>query len=121
MPTLNVCPFAFDICITRGDSTPMSVTITDDAATPAPIDITGFTYLLTVDPSESPADGTGNLFQLAESNTPGVDGVVVFSPSTTDTDQTPSDYFFDIQQTDAGANLRTVAKGKFTVLQDITK
>jgi hypothetical protein len=117
--TLNVCPAAVDVCITRGDSTPISFTLVDEAG--AAIDNTGSTYLLTVDPSDEPADALENLFQLAQSNTPGSDGVVTFSPSTVDTDQTPDEYFFDVQQTDVGGNLRTVIKGKFTIQQDITK
>ena len=100
MATLNVCPVSVDICVVRGDSTIMTF-VMQDAAEVA-IDITGFTYLLTVDPSSEPATDTNNLFQPTESNTPGSDGKVTFSPTTVNHDQTPAEYFFDLQQTDAG-------------------
>lgn len=115
--TLNLGPDPATIRVTRSDSTPFSLIITDE--TGAVINITGFTYLLTVDPSEAPLDNTNNLFQLTGVVPVGTDGVVTFSPTTTNLDQTATEYFFDVQQTASGA-VRTVAKGSFFILDQIT-
>lgn len=112
---LNLCPDEIDICISRGDDTPMAFRMQE-----AGVDLTiaGFTYLLSVDTREEPDDVATQLFQLTGVE---VSPLVTFSPTTSNTDLTPDDYFFDIQETNTAGKLRTVAKGKFTVSQDITK
>lgn len=117
---LNICPVEIDLCITRGDTTPWTFTILQsDGVTPE--DITGFSYLLTVDPSDEPADALNNLFQLTGTIPVGTDGVVQFSMTAIQADQTPAVYFYDLQQTDGSSLIRTVAKGSFEFKQDITK
>jgi hypothetical protein len=117
---LNICPVAIDLCISRGDTTPWTFTILKaDGVTPEPI--TGFSYLLTVDPSDEPVDSVNNLFQLTGTITDGPNGVVQFELTAGDADQTPNEYFFDLQQTDGSSKIRTIAKGTFEFKQDITK
>ena len=116
---LNVCPVAIDLCITRGDTTPWTFTVKDSAG--AVVDITGFTYLLTVDPSDEPTGSGNNLFQLTGTVAVGTDGVVQFQLSVSLSNQTPDEYFYDLQQTDGALKVRTIANGGFEFKQDITK
>jgi hypothetical protein len=117
MPVLSICPTELDLCVTRGDSTAFSFNLQDQAG--SAIDIAGFTFLLTVDPSDAPADDTGNLFQISGTITDGPGGVVQFAPTPAN-NTPPGDYFFDVEWTATGA-IRTIIKGKYTIKQDITK
>ena len=108
-----------NICRTRGDTAPFTVTVTTDGTTP--IDVTGFTFLLTVDPAPNPTDATNNLFQLTGLITDGPNGVVQFSLTAGQADQTPAVYFYDVQMTDTGSIITTILKGEWEVVQDITK
>lgn len=93
-------------------------------ATLQPIDLTGKTLTLTVDPSENPLVDTANLMQLN-----GVvfgaatDGVAIFTPAGTDSDFEPGNYFFDVEMknTSDGLEKQTLTKDEFEHLQDITK
>lgn len=116
---LNICPVDIDLCISRGDTTPWTFTVKDSAG--VVIDITGFSYLMTVDPSDEPTDAVNNLFALTGTLTDPTNGVVQFELTALQADQTPSVYFFDLQQTDGTGKIRTIAKGEFEFKQDITK
>ena len=114
-PVLNLCPYALDICATRGDSTPMTFQMQDAAGND--LTITGRTYIFTVNTEEEPTDSSNEVFNLTGTvSTPNV----TFAPTTANMNQTPADYFYDLQEDNAG-DLRTVAKGKFEIKQDITK
>ena len=116
---LNICPVEIDLCISRGDTTPWTFTFfKDDGITPEPI--TGFTYLLTVDPLEEPPDALGNLFQLVGTVIDGPNGVVQFRLTALQADNL-GDFFFDLEQTDGAGDIRTVVKGAWEFKQDITK
>jgi len=112
-------PTALDICRVRGDTFPFEFNVKDENG--VAINITGFSFLLTVDPSSEPTDALGNLFQLTGAIVSGPGGVVRFTLSTGQADQTPSEYFYDLQMTDLTAAIRTIAKGGWNVVQDITK
>ena len=60
---INVCPPTIDLCISRGDTAIWTFTVKTGSPL-AVVDITGFTYLLTVDPSDEPTGSGNNLFQL---------------------------------------------------------
>ena len=117
---LDICPVEINLCISRGDTTPWTFTI--KTCTPlAVVNITGFSYLLTVDPSDEPADSVNNLFQLEGTITDGPNGIVQFKLSVSNANQTPNVYFYDLQQTDGAGKIRTIAKGQFEFQQDTTK
>jgi hypothetical protein len=116
---LSLAPQSVDIVVSRGDSTPWTFTVQDSAG--APVDITGFTLRLTVDPEPDPLTNTNNLFQLTGTLTDPVNGVVQFGLTTVQSNQIPAVYYFDLQMTDGGGRIRTIAKGKFEIRQDITK
>lgn len=108
------------ISLYRGDSYPIAFTL-KDAATSAPMDLTGCSLLLTVDTLAEPPDATTKVFQL-----PGVldavpvTGKVYFTPTTAHT-ATVGSYFYDVQLTDADGNIRTVVKSTLAIVMDITK
>ena len=104
----------------RGDSRPRTITVRD-SETGLPIDITGATFLMTVDPTIDPLVITANLFQLTGTITNADRGQVEFAPTSTDTDQAPATYYYDIQMTDAEGYLSTIAVDEFIIIQDITK
>lgn len=129
MATCIAEPDIIPLCRKRGDSFADEFTIREpqteaqaQAGTPGtPIDITGFSFLLTVDPEPDPTDALNNLFQLTGNITDATNGVVDFSPSAVQSDQAPDTYFYDIQQTDGAAKIRTIAVGQYEITQDITK
>ncbi len=112
-------PDAIELCRKRGDTFADEFTIKDDSS--VVIDITGFTFLLTVDPSPEPSDALNNLFQLTGTITDAIGGKVEFAPSLVQADQTPTEYFYDIQMIDGAAAVRTIAIGGYEFTQDITK
>lgn len=113
----NMIPEVLDICRTRGDTFPFDLTIQLNGTA---VDITGNTFLLTVDPSPAPADALNNLFQNTPAIQDGPNGIIRVTLSTGDADQTPGTYFYDLQMT-SGASIRTIAKGQWVVEQDVTK
>jgi hypothetical protein len=104
----------------RGDSYADEITVSS-TSTGAVVDITGYSFLMTVDPSASPADDTNNLFQLTGTITVAASGKVEFAPTAEQTDLTPATYYHDIQMTDVSGRKRTIAAGKYVITQDITK
>lgn len=119
MAELDLTAEVIDLSIHRGDTKPWRYTVKDSAG--AAVDITGYTFLLTVDPSDEPANSDNNLFQLTGTIIDGPAGIVEFGMSAVQADQTPSVYYYDVQMTDGAAKLHTIIKGKFTFKQDITK
>ena len=90
------------------------------AATGLPINLTGCSFLMTLDPEQAPATNTNNVFQLTGSVLDAATGSVEFAPSAGQADLVGS-YFFDIQMTDAVGRKRTIKYGTYTFKQDITK
>jgi hypothetical protein len=118
MTELNICPEDIPICITRGDTVPWTFTIKSNGVV---VDITGYTFLLTVDPSEEPTTSANNLFQLSGTIVNGPAGLVRFAMTTGQANQTPGVYYYDLQMTDGSGAIRTIAEGEFEFEQDVTK
>jgi hypothetical protein len=105
----------------RGDSYPIELTI-KDASTSAVIDITGYSFLLTVDSLAEPPDDTTKVFEVAGVlDADPTTGKVSFTPTSVNTDLAATTYYYDIQMTDISSNIRTIAKNKWKISQDITK
>lgn len=102
----------------RGDTAPDQFTVTQDGAA---VNITGYSFKLTVNSDEDPTDATNQKFSLTGTVTSGVDGYVEFAPTALEADQAPGVYYYDVQMTDGSGNIRTVAKGRYRFKQDITK
>ena len=114
----SFAPTDVEICIVRGDSPVIPVQVQD--STGAALDITGGTFVMTVDPSDSPSDATNNLFAVNGTITDAANGRVQFQPTTVQSDQSPGENQYDVQM-DLNSSVRTILKGKFEIQQDITK
>lgn len=117
------------ICIARkrGDTAPDKITILDEesvAVPKDPLDITGFSFKLTVNTEQDPDPGVPIGTELVSINGSIIDalnGVVEFPWTPTEADQVPEDYFYDMEQIDASGRLLTIAKNQYIFQQDITK
>ena len=103
----------------RGDTYADLITVTD--STGAPIDITGYSFKMTLDPEKSPATAANNLYQITGTIIDGPAGRVEFAPSTVQADQVPGAYYYDVQMIDGAGRIRTIALDKYAYTQDITK
>ena len=110
-----------DITWYRADSFPIELTLTNKLTKMA-IDITGYSFLFTVNSIEDPPDDTDQVFQVAGVlDADPTTGKVSFTPTKTDTAQPIATYYYDVQMTDGSGNVRTIAKFRFFIHQDITK
>lgn len=103
----------------RGDTFADRFVITSEE-TGAVIDISGYTFLLTVDPEKEPVDDSANIFQLTGTIVDAAAGLVEFAPNATQADQLGS-FYFDAQLTAPSGRIRTFDSGKYKFTQDITK
>lgn len=116
-----------DLSWRRGDSYPITLTIKDKSVTPSvAINITGYSFKMTVTTVKDPVDETTQLFQVigeVDADQGANTGKVHFTPSAVDTDQLSGKYFYDVEMTDASGNIRTISPygAKFTLNQDQTK
>ncbi len=108
-----------DICWGRGDSDAKGFVVQDSAGTA--IDITGFTFKMTVSSDRDPADQVNEQFTIVGVIGDPLVGTVSFAPTTVNTDIIPGIFFYDIEQTDVSARIKTIIKGKCRIIQDITK
>lgn len=76
-------------------------------------------WRMTVDPEKAPVDAVNNVFQSAGSLvTDGTDGKVQFAPPG---DSAIGRYYYDVQGINTVGGKRTIANGKYKIVQDITK
>lgn len=110
-----------DACFYRGDTWSFVLTITD-ADTAAPLDLTGSTLAIAIDREFAPVDATTNKTTIAGvlldqvTNT----GQVQFTLTTASTDEVGV-FFHDFQLVDNGGGKRTIASGKWQIVQDRNK
>lgn len=106
----------------RGDTAPDVLNVTDEENGGAALDITGFSYTLTVNSEKDPEAGIGTeLVQVGGTITDAPNGRVEFLWTVGDADQEPGVYWYDIEQVDASGRIKTIAKNKYVIFQDITK
>lgn len=108
-----------DITRKRGD-TYADEFIIKSARTKLPIDITGYTFLLTLDPEKSPQSNVNNLYQLTGTILDAAAGRVEFAPSISQANLL-GNYFYDVQMIDGLGRIRTIIAGRYKYVQDITK
>jgi hypothetical protein len=108
----------------RGDTAPDVILVKDPDNPTLALNVTGFAYTLTVNtdrrPTTVPPFGT-ELLQIAGTLADPVNGRVEFAWSALNADQVPGRYWYDIQQIDAGARKKTIAKNEYVFYQDVTK
>lgn len=108
-----------EICWGRGDSDAKGFIIQDSDG--VAIDISGFSFKLTVSSDRDPTDQANEQFTIVGVIGIAANGTVSFAPTITDTDITPGTYFYDIEQIDGASAIKTVIKGRVKIIQDITK
>ena len=107
-----------DYTRTRGDTYADIINVKDSSL--AVVNITGYSFKLTVDTLENPTDSATQVYQLTGSITDAPNGVVQFAPTALQADQR-GDLYFDIEMTDGAGKITTIDKGSYTYTQDITK
>lgn len=109
------------ITVYRGDNWPLVITV-KNKTTGAAINVTGFQFMLTVDRKENPTTvpSPTKVFEVAGVVTNGAAGQVTFTPSSVN-HASVGNFFYDIQMTNTQNNVKTIAKGNYTITQDITK
>ncbi len=107
------------ICWGRGDSDPKGFIIQDSEG--VAVDVSGFSFKLTVNSEKAPADQVNEQFTITGVLIDAPNGRISFAPTITDTDITPTTYFYDIEQTDGAGAISTLIVGKAIIVQDITK
>ncbi len=108
-----------ELCWGRGDSDAKGFVIQDSDG--VAIDITGFSFKLTVNTDRDPANQVNEQFTITGVIGVATSGLVSFAPTISDTDITPGKYFYDVEQTDVSSRIKTVIKGRALIIQDITK
>lgn len=103
----------------RGDTYADQFEVTSET-TGSAIDITGYTFTMTIASKLNPADDTFKLFEVAGTITSAGEGLVEFGPSSAQTDRVGV-FYFDISMVDGSGGIRTIDKGKYEITQDITK
>lgn len=104
----------------RGDSYPRIFTILN-AATSVAIDITNYTFKLTVNRDRDPVDASNQLFQIDGIIADGPAGQVSFSITSGHTGINPGQYYYDVQMTTDEGDVRTIVKAVFAITMDVTK
>ena len=94
--------------------------IVKSATTGLPINITGYTFLMTVDPEKNPLTNANNLYQLVGTILDPTAGRVEFAPSASQADRLGA-FFYDVQMIDGALRKRTIESDAYIYKQDITK
>lgn len=103
---------------TRSDTYPFTVTFRD--GTGELVDLTGASFILTVNAEEDPTVSEEAEFTLVGVIDAPLTGVVEFTMSESDANRFGL-FYYDIQMTDAQGYIRTMMRGPFEIHQDITK
>jgi len=103
----------------RGDTAVDRFTVTDSDG--AVINITSYTFLLTVDEKKSPANTATQVFQIAGTIVDAANGIVEFEPTTGNANQVPGTYWYDVQMIDPDGLITTLVKDQYIFVQDISK
>ncbi len=111
MPMIDITRF-------RGDTFPIVFLVTSNGS---PVDITNWTFTLTIDPSDAPADAGDNVLQLTGTLTDAAGGEVTFTMTAMQADIPPGAYNYDVEGTDGAGVIRTFGVARFIINQDITK
>lgn len=107
--------------VIRGDTRTVNLTFLEsDGSTP--VNLTGGTVYFTVNSASDPADDTSIAFQkTATSFTSATTGQHTFTLTHSDTNITPSTYWYDAQFKDATGSYLSSYRGKFIVQSDVTR
>lgn len=88
--------------------------------TKLPQDITGFTAIRTVSRVDNPTDDTSKVFSTEGVILDSINGKFIF-PVTVEGVAEIGEFFYDVQVADGDGLTTTTEKGKYNLIQDITK
>lgn len=117
-------PSRVNVQRSRGDTSPQNYQLVDRTMTV--IDVTGRTFRLAVDPSSEPTSDANEIYELTGEIVDAEAGKIRFPLSAGDAAATAGAYFYDIEMTydedDAALGvIKTIAKGRWRIKQDVTK
>lgn len=112
---VSFSPKTEEIVIVREDS-PVISHVLRDPDTKDPVDITGYSFEFVVDTREEPDDVSTELFRITATITDGLGGAFEYQPSSLQTTQVRSTYFYRLIMTTTVPSVRTVLKGSFVVV-----
>lgn len=117
-------PTKLTIRRSKGDTAPENFQLID--VTMTAIDVTGRTFRLAADPSQAPANTDNQLYELTGEIVEAASGKIRFSLSSGDAGAAAGSYYFDLEMTydeddDATGVIKTIAKGRWVLTQDITQ
>ena len=110
----------FDVCVGRGDTTPVPFTVTKDGSA---VDITGWSFTMTGNTHKNPEPGVvgTELFSIVGVIVDALLGTIQFPPGASDFDQVPARHYYDVQAVDDVGKKQTGIKAVFEIVQDISK
>ncbi len=116
-------PASLDISRKRGDTFTFTIVFNEGGS---PKDFTadgGTTFVLSVNSESKPTDTSNEIFSLTGSSITGdASGNVNITLGAVEADQTPKTYYYELQMKgNTSGQIRTLATGKWTVVQDIVK
>ena len=107
------------LSVYRGDDKTFSFTFKYSDGTA--VDITGWTIFFTAKENESDSDDDAKIAKEVTSHTSPTGGLSQLSITDSDTDITPKKYYYDFQVKKDDGIIKTIVKGEFRVLTDITR
>jgi hypothetical protein len=108
-----------NITLIRGDSTSITFTLTENNT---PVDLTGSTVFFTAKPAltNDISDNTAVISVEVTSHTDPENGETVIPLTSSDTDVTPGDYYYDIQVKN-GSSITSIKYQLLEVIADVTR
>ena len=107
-----------DLFVFRGDSKSYNLTFKDSDG--VAIDITGYTIKFTVKENKDDTQANAIIKKVVTTHSDPTNGITAVTLSTSDTDLTVKDYYYDFEMEDASGNITTFLEGIFRIKQDIT-
>lgn len=121
MASTSGANFSMDVTRYTGDTFPEKFELVDEAGTA--IDITGRTFVLTVNSEQNPGSGDPDLYQLTGSIVDAEAGTFEFPVSAGQSLSDAGDYHFDIRMTfnpGSGTVSKVIGGGDWHIIQGIS-
>jgi len=107
-----------DLNFDEGDDFPYIITLTDENNNP--VDLTGYTFYMTIKKKKSDSDNDAILKKVITSIPAPEMGIVTISIDRNDTLKSYGTFPYDIKYKDSNGKVRTVLYGNFIIKQAIT-
>lgn len=113
------CAKIENLCMDEHNDFPIELTITDES-TGNPIDITGYTFYLTIKRNKSDTDAAAIIQKTkSDPHTDPTNGITIIEIDKADTLDKSGDYFYDIVMDDTTPDRTTILTGEFLIQQAI--